>query len=112
MSAKKKRPPKRTEVLPAIRSALDNGRYRDMLHAQERQAERRVTRPEYLHVLRTGYHEARKDEYKAEYGAWNYSIRGKTVDGRDLRVAISFEQIKTGSGETLLIITVIEVGDA
>jgi hypothetical protein len=112
VSAKKKRPPKRNDLLKAVRAAVDAGRYLDMVHARKRQGERQITRPEYEHVLRTGYHEARKDEFKEEHSAWNYAIRGKTVDGRDLRVAISFERVKTGSDETLLIITVIEVGDA
>lgn len=99
-------------MLQSIRRALDVSGYRDMVHAQERQAERRITRAEYLHVLRTGYHEARKDEFKEEYGAWNYAIRGKTIDGRDLRVVVSFEDGASKSGETLLIITVIKVGHA
>jgi hypothetical protein len=109
---KKKRPPKRTDLLKAIRDAIDAGRYRDMVHALERQDQRQITRPDCLHVLRTGYHEARKDEYREEYGAWNHAIRGKTVDGRDVRVVVSFEQATGESGEVLLIITVVEVGHA
>ena len=112
MKGGKKRPAKRAALLEAIKAALDEGRVRDVTHAMERQEERAITRPEYFHVLRSGYHEARKDEWKEEYQAWNYAIRGKTVDERGIRVAVSFEQVKGKSGETLLIITVIGVDDA
>ncbi len=74
-----------------IRECLDTGKYLDTRHATERQAERDITRPEILRVLRTGFHEKRKDQFKEEYQAWNYSVRGKTVDARNLRVIISFD---------------------
>lgn len=100
---KKKRPPKHTRLMERIREALDVGRYRDVVHAQDRQKERQITRPEYTYVLRKGYHEARKDEFKEEHNVWNYAIRGRTVDQRDLRVVVSFDE------DDLLIITTIEV---
>jgi len=87
-----------------ISKALDSGKYRDVVHAQVRQQERQITRPEYTYVLRNGFHEARKDEYRPEYNAWNYAIRGRTVDRRDLRVVVSFDE------DGMLIITTIEVG--
>jgi phage terminase large subunit-like protein len=63
----------------------------DTRHATERQEERSITRPELLKVLRTGFHEKKKDQFKEEYQAWNYAIRGKTVDERNLRVIVSFD---------------------
>ena len=87
-----------------VREALSSGMYKDVVHAQKRQTERQITRPEYTYVLKNGYHEAKKDEFKEEHDAWNYSIRGHTVDKRDIRVAVSFDE------EGLLIITTIEVG--
>jgi hypothetical protein len=100
---KQKRAPKHTRLMERIREAIDSGRYRDVVHAQDRQKERQITRPEYTYVLRNGYHEAKKDEFKEEHNAWNYAIRGRTVDKRDLRVVVSFDD------EDLLIITTIEV---
>lgn len=102
--SKKKRPAKHANLIERLRDALDEGRYRDVVHALQRQQERRITRPEYLYVLRHGYHEARKDEFKPEYNAWNYAIRGRTVDRRELRVIVSFDS------DGLLIITTIELG--
>ncbi len=55
------------------------------------------------YVLTTGYREAKKDEYKEEHQSWNYAMRGKTVDDRKLRVAVSFDK------DDLLIITVIDL---
>lgn len=67
------------------------GRYRDTAHAVLRGAERVITLAEKLHVIQMGYHEPSKDEFKAEFSSWNYAIRGKTIDGRELRIAVSFE---------------------
>jgi len=55
-------------------------------------------------VLREGFHEKRKDKYEELYKAWSYSIRGKTVDNRRLRIVVSFDS-KTG----MLIITAIDL---
>ena len=48
-----------------------------------------------LHVLLGGYHERRKDRYEELYHAWSYSIRGKTIDDRRLRIVVSFD-LETG----------------
>lgn len=98
-----KRPPKITDILSKVKEAVISGEYLDMTHAQARSRERNITRPEYEYVLKSGYHERKKDEYKENHKAWNYAIRGKTVDGRDLRVAVSFED------NDMLIITVIDL---
>lgn len=55
------RPPKMSNLLEAIRKCVEEGRYRDTRHATQRQAERNITRPEILQVLRTGFHEKKKD---------------------------------------------------
>jgi hypothetical protein len=52
-----------------------------------------------MHVIESGWHEKRKDEFKPEWNTWNYAIRGKTPDNRALRIAIAFEE-----GDSLLII--------
>lgn len=75
----------------------------DTTHAFIRMTQRQVTLPEMLHVLRNGYHEKRKDEFKEQHNAWNYAIRGKTLDKRELRVCVSFD--KSG----MLIITAIDL---
>lgn len=87
-----------------IGQCLDVGRYLDTRHAHLRQWQRLIKRPEILYVLKHGYHEKGKDTYEEAYREWNYSIRGKTPDGRELRVVISFEAMY------LIIITAVDLG--
>lgn len=100
-----KTPPKVDRLLERVREALDAGRFLDTAHTTQRRAERQITRPETLYVLRHGWHEKRKDVFDPRYRAWNYAIRGKTIDGRQLRVVVSFEN------NVLLIVTAIALGE-
>jgi hypothetical protein len=50
-----------------------------------------------------GYHEKKKDKFNNFHHVWNYSVRGKTVDRRELRVIVSFDE------NGMLIITAIEL---
>lgn len=97
------RAPKIHNLMETIRKCIEQGRYLDTRHATQRQAERSVTRPEYLHALLNGYHEKRKDKFEEAYNAWNYSIRGKTIDARELRIVVSFDV------NNMLIITAIDL---
>ncbi len=101
---RKKHPPKHRDVLGEIQSCLESGRYLDTRHARKRREERVISLPEVLHVLRDGFHEKRKDKYEELYKAWSYSIRGKTVDNRRLRIVVSFE-----SDTGMFIITAIDL---
>ena len=97
------KPTKEINLLQKIRDAIDNHNFKDMTHASERAIERRITRAEYLYVLKNGYHEKNKDKFEELYSSWNYSIRGKTLDKRELRVIVSFDE------NDMLIITVIDL---
>jgi hypothetical protein len=105
MPKKRQRPPKVPDLLALVKTHLDDGTYLDTRHATERKQQRQITLPEILTVLRHGYHEKRKDEFKELYRAWTYAIRGKTVDGRQLRVCVSFDE----SG--MLLITAIDLDE-
>jgi hypothetical protein len=96
-------PPKINKLMETIRKCVEEGRYLDTRHATQRQAERSITRPEYLHALLNGYHEKRKDKFEEIYNSWNYSIRGKTIDARVLRIVVSFDE------NNMLIITAIDL---
>src|SRR5436190_20741437 len=100
-----RRPKKHNNVLILVRAAFGSGKYRDTRHAVERKQERHISILEVRQVVERGYHEPAKDEFKAEWQAWNYAIRGKTMDGRELRIAVSFDE----EGH-LLIITSISLG--
>ncbi len=98
-----KRPLKIANVLVKVNECIHSGRYYDTSHAIKRKNERKITVTEVLYVLRNGYHEKRKDEYKPEYDDWTYAIRGLTIDRKDVRIAIAFDE------HEMLIITVIEI---
>lgn len=101
---RKKYPPKHRDVLGEIRICLELGRYLDTRHSSKRREERIISLPDVIQVLRSGFHEKRKDKYREQYKAWSYSIRGKTVDNRRLRIVVSFES-ETG----MLIITAVDL---
>lgn len=91
------------QLLSAIRECVDAGRYLDTRHATDRKAERSITRAEILYVLKHGHHEKRKDKFEQRFQAWNYAVRGKTMDARELRVIVSFDE------NNMLIITAIDL---
>ncbi|MFW6053272.1 MAG: DUF4258 domain-containing protein [Persicimonas sp.] len=96
------RPKKLDNLLEAIREHLDTDQFRFTVHAEQRCVQRKVNDLEVEYVLRNGWHEKRKDKYDEAYQAWNYAVRGETMDeDRDLRVIVSFD------GD-MLIITVID----
>lgn len=98
--------PKILKLLDEVIICIESGLYFDTRHATDRQSERSITRTEVLYVLRNGRHEKSKDIYQVQYRTWNYAIRGKTIDKRDIRVIISFDE------SNMLIITAIELGAA
>lgn len=86
-----------------ITACINTGRYLDTRHAFERQNERKITRSEVLFVLRNGYHEKKKDRFVPKHQDWTYSVRGKTVDCRELRIIVAFDE------SNMLIITSIDL---
>ena len=97
------RPPKDPRVLEKIKNKSSRGEYVPVEHAKRRMDQRQVSDPEVRYVLQFGYREPRKDEFKDEFMCWNYSMKGKTVDDRILRIAVCFEE------NELLVITVIDL---
>lgn len=90
-------------VLTLIRYKAHKGEFIVLPHAITRQIQRNISIPDIIRVLTTGWHESKKDEYKDEYQSWNYAIRGKTIDNRELRIAVSFDE------NNMLIVTVIHL---
>jgi len=88
--------------LAKIRQHIDSGRYRVSKHAIKRQSEREVNLRNILYVLTHGFHEEQKSLFDIAFQTWKYAIRGRTIDGIELRVIVGF-------AEEMLIITVIRV---
>ena len=102
---KSRRPAKIPNLLDIVKNCIETGRYRSCLHLEQREVERSITRREVLYVLLNGFHEKKEDDFDEAFQAWNYAIRGKTVDQRELRIFVSFNE-KT----MMIIITTFEVG--
>ena len=94
---------KHKKILKEVEKAIRSGNYLYTSHANERLQQREVTRFEVKQVLLNGYHEKKKDVFDEAFNSWNYSIKGKTLDKRTLRVVISFDE------NNMLIITVIDL---
>ncbi len=106
MISKGTRPPKIPNLLEVIKACVESGKYRSCLHLEKRERERSITRREILHVLLHGFHEKKEDDFEKQFQTWNYAVRGKTIDQRELRVFVSFDD------ETMMIIiTSFEVGN-
>jgi hypothetical protein len=107
MSPKKsqKRPPKLSAPLDLARDCIKKGDYRDSRHASGRKDEREITLLEVIEVMNGGHREPSKDKYDEGYKSWSYAIRGRTIDDRDLRIAVAFEEADT----MLLFVTAIDL---
>lgn len=103
MSEKFKRPPQLSELFPKIRHCIENELYRESRHARERLVERNIELPDILFVLKNGYHEKQKTSFDESFQTWKYAVRGKTLEGLDIRIIIAFDE------DGMLIITVMHV---
>jgi hypothetical protein len=101
-------PAKRPNVLLDARARLASGAYRDTRHAFERKRERALSLLELRQAIHGGYHEAQKDTYKPEHKAWNYAIRGRTLDERDVRVVVTFV---VEEGDLMLFVTAMDLDE-
>lgn len=61
-------------------------------HAISRQKLRSLKLPDIVEVLRNGFHEKDKTLFSHKFQTWNYAIRGKAIDGGDVRVIVAFEK--------------------
>jgi hypothetical protein len=76
--------------MQATAQAVKSGRLLYSAHANSRMKKRRIIKAEVEHILSHGHHEARKDHFNEEFSAWDYAVRGKTLDGRNLRIVVAF----------------------
>ncbi len=89
-------------ILQKVKEHVRKGTYILLKHAIERQEERGVNLPDVLRVLEHGRHEKSKDSFDVKNQCWKHAIRGKTINGLDLRIIIAFER-------EMVIITVIRL---
>ncbi len=94
---------KKKNIISLVKNTVKSGNYIYTGHANLRIRQRQVTRFEVKQALLSGHHEKRKDIFDREWNSWNYSIKGKTIDKRKLRIVINFDK------DNMLIITVIDL---
>jgi Domain of unknown function (DUF4258) len=85
-----KRKKKLENIIALAQDLMQKGAYVISEHAKLRQEERIFTIGDIKNIIKTGYHEKKKDEYKDEYADWNYAIKGKTLDEEQARICIAF----------------------
>ena len=78
------------DIVVLANSLLRKGSFVISTHAKLRLGQRMLTIGDVKSVIRTGFHENKKDEFKEQFGEWNYAIRGKTLDGDQARICITF----------------------
>lgn len=93
---------KKRNLLEEIRKSIAGDNYIITNHAIKRQDERSISIEDVLFVLSHGRHEEDKTVFNLKFQAWNYAIRGKTLDRVDLRIIVGFE-------EKMVVITVIKI---
>jgi hypothetical protein len=91
------------DLLKKTSEAVEKGHLLYSNHANERMQQRKILKPDVERILISGYHEVRKDKFNFEMKSWDYAVRGKTIDGRRLRIIIAFVK------PSILVITAIDL---
>ena len=78
------------DPLPSIREHIRKQTYLVKPHATKRQNERLISAKDTLYVLKNGVHEEEKSGFDVKRQTWKYAVRGKTLDGIELRVIVAF----------------------
>ncbi len=99
---KTKRPAQIENLLEKIRRCIESENYILTKHAIERQKMRLISLKDAIYVLTHGVHEKNKTSFDTVFQTWKYSIRGKTIDGFDIRVIVAFD-------EGMVVVTVIRL---
>lgn len=94
-------PPQLKTLLKTVRECVQHERYRFSNHALQRLSERKVDLQDVIYVLKHGSHDQARDTWDVHYQTWNYSIVGKTVDQKNLRIVVNVD------ASFVVIITVI-----
>lgn len=99
---KSNKQPQIENLLDKIRELIQKEKYRFTAHAIERRIQRAISVQDTRYVLTHGFHERSKTTYDENNKTWNYAVRGKTLDKKDLRIIVAID-------ENLIIITVMKV---
>lgn len=79
-------------VLQKIRFCVETGIYILKKHQKMREKERNITRSEVLYVLKRGQLNFDHSGFNSRFQKDTYAIFGRTVDGKELEVIVSFNE--------------------
>ncbi|MNL50545.1 hypothetical protein D3C87_1735710 [compost metagenome] len=97
---------KEADVVGKVKLLVALGHYHFLRHARQRMRQRRVNIYELLQVLERCEHKTHRDRFSHQFQMWQYTVEGRTIDGRKIRLGLTFDEAK-GAGARLLIVTVI-----
>ena len=98
---------KEKDLIRKMKTLLGVNKLRISPHCSKRMNERNILYYEILQALSNGRHDPKRDRFNSAFKSWDYSIKGQTIDGRDLRIGITFEYVSYDS-EVILVLTVID----
>lgn len=101
-------PTKEADVLNKMLDLHKAQKLRIHPHANQRMGERGIIYFELLQALSNARHEPKKDRFSHEHRSWEYSMVGKTIDSKLLRIGVAFEMDEK-TNERLLVVTVIDI---
>lgn len=87
------RQPKRADVMAEVARHVDHGSLLFTRHAFESMEIDELEQDEVLEALRNGARAEQHDEYSNTHSNWSYSIHGTGLDGRSIRVAVTFRAL-------------------
>ena len=99
---------RKTKNYGLFEERISQGNYIFLAHAEKRLKDRFITDIDVLDILENKSNRKRnksKETYTAGHQDWNYCIEGYDLDGRKIRIIISFDN------ELMLVITVIHIRD-
>ena len=97
----KPRPLSKSEAIDTCRKYLSEGKVTWSPHLKQRMEERNISIGDVINAVEGGKI-VKMPEWKADYGEYNYLIRGKDIEGVKLTVKVAISQKK----EMLTFITV------
>jgi len=89
-------------VIPKVRRHIQADEYRLSAHVIERLGQRSLELSDLMFVLLNGVHEEKMTQFDTKRQMWKYAIRGKTLEGVELRAVVSFDG-------PMIVITVIRL---
>jgi len=91
-------------LIDKVNKSILAGDYVILPHARIRCTQREVSAADIEYALEKGRRIKKRDRFDQELQRWSYAYEGNSIDGKPLRVIITFIQ-------KLAVVTVVKLGD-